>query len=126
RTLGLGKLVGQSTGAHVIGTSAVRLIDGSVFRIPRTGVYNLKGENMEKVGVAPDVPVETHPDQLAKGQDAQVDKAVEVLNQDVAAWKKAHPNVPAVLGGGATPTPTAAPPSKGLLPPLAVSRRRSS
>ena len=88
------------------------MIDGSVFRIPRTGVYNLKGENMEKVGVAPDVPVETHPDQLAKGQDAQIDKAVEVLTQDVAAWKKAHPNVAAVLGGGTTPTPSAAPPSK--------------
>jgi tricorn protease len=113
RTLGLGKLVGQSTGAHVIGTSAVRLIDGSTFRIPRTGVFNLKGDNMEKVGVAPDVAVETNPDQLAKGQDAQLDKAVEVLLVDVAAWKKAHPSVATAIGaGGATPTPTASPPSK--------------
>src|SRR5207253_3138865 len=31
RTLGLGKLVGQPTGAHVIGTSRRRLIDGSLF-----------------------------------------------------------------------------------------------
>jgi tricorn protease len=113
RTLGLGKLVGQSTGAHVIGTSAVRLIDGSVFRIPRTGVFNMKGENMERVGVTPDVAVETHPDQLAKGQDAQLDKAVEVLTQDVAAWKKkTNPNVAASGDDGkSSPTPTAIPPS---------------
>src|SRR5205823_1839531 len=32
RTLGLGKLVGQATGGHVIGTSGIRLIDGSTFR----------------------------------------------------------------------------------------------
>ena len=31
RTLGLGKLVGQPTGGHVIGTDGVRLIDGSMF-----------------------------------------------------------------------------------------------
>src|SRR5262249_44864463 len=100
---------------HVIGTSAVRLIDGSVFRIPRTGVFNLKGENMEKVGVVPDVPVDTHPDQLAKGQDAQLDKAVEILTQDVAAWKKTHGNV-AVNDSGdgktAPATRSAVPPSK--------------
>jgi len=90
RTLGLGKLVGQATGAHVIGTSALPLIDGSVFRIPRTGVFTMKGVNMEKEGVIPDVAVDVHPDQLAKGIDAHLDKAVEVLQQDVVAWKQAH------------------------------------
>src|SRR5207248_4842848 len=64
RTLGLGKLVGQATGAHVIGTTAVKLIDGSMFRVPRTGVFTAKGINMEKEGVPPDVVVEQHPDQL--------------------------------------------------------------
>jgi tricorn protease len=111
RTLGLGKLVGQATGAHVIGTREVRLIDGSRFRIPQTGVFNMKGDNMEKVGVAPDVAVDTNPDELAKGRDAQIDKAVEVLLVDVVAWKKAHPNV-AGAGGAGGPTPSAAPPSK--------------
>jgi tricorn protease len=93
RTLGLGKLVGQPTGAHVIGTSALRLIDGSMFRIPRTGVYTLKGVNMEKEGVMPDVLVENHPDELARGEDKQLDKAVEVLLRDVAEWKKTRPAV---------------------------------
>src|SRR5262249_32040271 len=77
RTLGLGKLVGQPSGAHVIGTYTVRLIDGSRFRIPRIGVFTSSGANMEKKGVTPDVIVEQHPDQLAKGIDPQIDKAVE-------------------------------------------------
>jgi tricorn protease len=90
RTLGLGKLVGQPTGGMVIGTYSVRLIDGSEFRIPRTGVFTAKGVNMEREGVPPDVLVEPHPDQLAKGIDVQLDKAVEVLREDVLAWKKKH------------------------------------
>ncbi|HZT81854.1 MAG TPA: S41 family peptidase, partial [Gemmataceae bacterium] len=111
RTLKLGKLVGQPTGAHVIGTSAVRLIDGSIFRIPRIGVYTDKGENMEKVGVTPDVVVEQTPDQFARGQDPQLDKAVEVVMQDVAVWKKTHGGGGVALkpDGGKPPTPVVGP-----------------
>jgi tricorn protease len=90
RTLGLGKLVGEPTGGHVIGTSAINLIDGSMFRVPRTGVFTAKGINMEREGVVPDVIIEPHPDQIARGIDVQLDKAVEVVQQDVVAWKKAH------------------------------------
>jgi tricorn protease len=90
RTLGLGKLVGQPTGGFVIGTGTVRLIDGSLLRIPHVGVYTTTGVNMEKEGVKPDVLVEDHPDQLAKGIDAQLIKAVEVLQNEVIAWKQKH------------------------------------
>jgi tricorn protease len=93
RTLGLGKLVGQPTGGYVIGTSPTSLIDGSTFRVPRTGVYTVGGTNMEKEGVAPDIRVDPHPDELANGIDTQLDKAISVLIEDVAAWKKAHPAV---------------------------------
>src|SRR5205085_7126493 len=88
RTLGLGKLVGQPTGAQVIGTYSVRLIDGSIFRIPRIGVYNMEGANMERSSVIPDILVEQSPDQLANGVDPQLDRAVDVLQKDVVAWKK--------------------------------------
>ena len=36
----------------------------------------------------PDVVVEPHPDQLAKGIDVQLDKAVDVLQEEVLAFKK--------------------------------------
>jgi tricorn protease len=111
RTLGLGKLVGVPTGGHVIGTSSVELIDGSSFRIPRIGVYTPANVDMESKGVAPDVLVEQNPDDVAKGQDPQLDKAVEVLTQDVVAWKKAHAGVAAAAEGE---KPAAA----GAVPPM--------
>ena len=98
RTWGLGKLVGQPTGGFVIGTRQITLIDGSTFRTPRIGVHTVKGINMEKEGVIPDIVVEPHPDQLARGIDVQLDRAVEVLRQDVTAWKKTRP--PLVGAGG--------------------------
>jgi tricorn protease len=109
RTLGLGKLVGQPTGGLVIGTTSIRLIDGSMFRVPRTGVFTVKGVNMEKEGVTPDVLVEPHPDQMAKGEDPQLDKAVEVLTQDVIAWKKAQAGGVAVKPSAPGPTPVPTP-----------------
>ncbi|HYV34116.1 MAG TPA: S41 family peptidase, partial [Gemmataceae bacterium] len=121
RTLGLGKLVGQPTGGFVIGTSSYRLIDGSLFRLPRTGVYTLKGVNMEKEGVVPDVMVEPHPDQMAKGLDVQLEKAVSVLTQDVAAWKKKEAQNPVLPGGNGgqsgpevAPQPGTAPGAAGM------------
>jgi tricorn protease len=118
RTLGLGKLVGQATGGFVIGTYAVRLVDGSEFRIPRTGVFTAKGVNMEKEGVQPDVPVEPDPDQLARGVDAQLEKAVEVLQQDVVAWKKAHGPAGAT-GTTDASSKTPMPPTGSSVPPMA-------
>jgi tricorn protease len=88
KTLGLGKLVGEPTGGMVIGTGGVRLIDGSYFRIPRIGVFTTTGVNMDKEGVKPDVLVEAHPDELAKGVDVQLERAVNVLKGDVVEWKK--------------------------------------
>jgi tricorn protease len=116
RTLGLGKLVGQPTGGFVIGTTAVRLIDGSYFRVPRTGVYSLGRVNMEKEGVRPDVLVEPHPEQLLRGEDPQLDKAVEVLTADWVAWLATRSATAGVSGrpstGAALPAPAPGPTPK--------------
>lgn len=102
RTLGYGKLVGQTTGGMVIGTNSTRLIDGSSFRMPRTGVFTTKNVNMEREGVNPDIAIDTLPEDLAKGIDPQLNKAVEVLTSDVVLWKKARE---AVAGGTKGPMP---------------------
>jgi tricorn protease len=127
RTLGLGKLVGEPTGGHVIGTTAIRLIDGSQLRLPQIGVYTyrkvkdeIKKVNMEKEGVTPDFIVRPHPDQLARGEDAQLAKAVEVLKTDVIAWKKkrqeslasVHTGKPVAPDTGATGKPLVGPVNK--------------
>lgn len=113
RTLGMGKLVGQPTGGYVIGTRSVMLIDGSRFLTPRTGVVTLKGVNMEKEGVMPDYMVDIHPSDLAHGLDPQLEKAVEVLQQEVAAWKKSQPPnkgaAGAAIPGIVPPMPEASP-----------------
>lgn len=121
RTLGLGKLIGQPTGGCVIGTSMVRLIDGSFLRLPRIGVYTTTGVNMEREGVMPDVLVKEHPDQLAKGIDAQLDKAVEILQKEVAAWKTKNQGSVVGKAGAADSAdrPTASPRPVPPLMPLA-------
>jgi tricorn protease len=118
--MGLGKLVGEPTGGYVIGTGEVQLIDGSKLRIPRIGVYTPAGVDMDKEGVRPDVLVEPHPDQLAKGDDAQLAKAVEVLQADVAEWKKKNPPAVAIQPNLLKPIPSApaAPPGPASTPPL--------
>lgn len=130
RTLGLGKVVGQATGGFVIGTVSTRLIDGSMFRLPRTGVYTVRGVNMEKEGVAPDVAVEVAPSDWAKGVDTQLTKAVEVVVGDVAAWKKTRSAVragaapraipPASESPATTPAPVATPTPAATPAPVAT------
>lgn len=107
RSVGLGKVVGQATGGHVIGTYQIRLIDGSSFRVPRTGVFTTKGVNMEKEGVQPDVAVEQTVADWQRGHDTQLTEALRVVQADVVSWKKtkglpvavaepAKPSAPAV------------------------------
>jgi tricorn protease len=116
RALGYGKVVGQPTGGLVIGTSETALIDGSVFRLPRTGVFTNKGVNMEREGVMPDVVVDASPEDLVKGNDPQLKKAVDVVTAEVAEWKRAK-----TTGIAARPAPPASSPptapATGMPPP---------
>jgi tricorn protease len=113
KALGLGKVVGQATGGLVIGTAPTALIDGSTFRLPKIGVYTARGINMEREGVPPDVAVDAPPEELARGNDPQLKKAVDVLSVDVAEWKKVHAKV-AVAPGAPAVTPTG--PATGMPP----------
>jgi tricorn protease len=115
RSLGYGKVVGQATGGMVIGTMETELIDGSHFRLPRTGVFTSRGVNMEKEGVIPDVQVQVTPEELAKGMDSQLKKAVEVVEGDVVAWKKAKSGVAVAPAPPASP-PVATSPATGMPP----------
>lgn len=85
RAGGLGTTVGMPTPGGVIGTTDVKLSDGSTFRIPRVGWYSLDGQNLENNGFVPDILVpETSADRLA-GRDPQLEKALEVVLQQVKA-----------------------------------------
>ncbi len=76
KALGLGRVVGMPTFGAVIGTSNVPLIDGSMFRIPATGWYNLDGSNLENGPVHPDLYVPDVPEENLAGRDSQLEAGV--------------------------------------------------
>ena len=81
RKKGLGTLIGTRTWGGLIGISGnASLVDGGSISVPRFGVYDENEEwIIEGIGVYPDIEVVDRPEQLAKGQDPGIEKAVEVL-----------------------------------------------
>jgi tricorn protease len=89
RKAGLGPLVGKKTWGGLVGIGGYpQLLDGGRVTSPRAAIYGLKGEwEVENVGVAPDIDVELDPAAYRNGHDAQLDKAIEVVMQQL----KEHP-----------------------------------
>lgn len=83
RELGLGPVIGIDTAGAVIGTTAFSLIDGTGVRLPIEGWWGLDKHNLELSGTPPDIYVDVTPDELLQGKDAQLQRAVEVLLQQV-------------------------------------------
>ncbi len=85
RKLGLGKLIGTRTWGGLVGISGnARLVDGGYVSVPRFGIFDRdEGWIIEGEGVSPDIEVVDRPEQLAKGIDPCVEKAVEVLLQEL-------------------------------------------
>lgn len=85
KVLKLGKLIGEPSPGAVISTGGTRLLDGSSFRIPFRGWYNLEtGLNQENNGAIPDYIVKVQHGDEAKKIDRQLKKSVEVLLEEVA------------------------------------------
>ena len=83
QALGLGKVVGVPTMGAVIGTGSYTLLNGAAIRTPGSGVWTVKGQNMENFGVPPDVHIDNTPADFVKRRDAQLEKAVEILRAEL-------------------------------------------
>jgi tricorn protease len=85
RKKGLGKVIGTRTWGGLVGMSGnASLVDGGYIAVPRFGIYNEKGEwIIEGIGVKPDIEVVDKPHLVAKGKDPSIEKAVEVLLQEL-------------------------------------------
>ena len=78
---GLGTLIGTRTWGGLVGISGnAQLVDGGSISVPRFGIYDESGKwIIEGIGVSPDIEVVDRPEQLAKGIDPGIEKAVQLL-----------------------------------------------
>jgi len=98
RKAGLGPLIGTRTWGGLIGISgAPQLIDGGTVTVPTFRMYDPDGQWFkEGHGVDPDIEVKEDPTELAKDGDAQLEKAIEVILEEIQknGYKKPdHPPV---------------------------------
>lgn len=85
RQAGLGKLIGTRTWGGLIGISGnPMLVDGGGVLYPTFRIYGPEGRwEVENVGVAPDIEVWDVPEAIAAGGDPSIEKAVEVLLEEL-------------------------------------------
>ncbi len=85
RRRGLGKLVGKRTWGGLIGIFDYPvLLDGGFITAPRVAIFSPDNEwEVENEGVAPDVEVEMTPKLVIEGRDPQLEKAVEIVLQEL-------------------------------------------
>jgi tricorn protease len=96
RRYNLGPIIGTRTwGGSIAMLFGPALVDGSGFSVPILGFYDLDGTwALEGHGVDPDIPVVNDPTSLAKGQDKQLDTAIDVLLKELAAHPYQEPAKP--------------------------------
>jgi tricorn protease len=89
RKAGVGPLVGKKTWGGLVGIGGYpELIDGGRVTSPRAAIYGLNGDwEVENHGIPPDVEVDLDPAAWRQGHDAQLEKAIEVVMQQL----KEHP-----------------------------------
>lgn len=79
----LATLVGKPTPGYVIYTYGLPLIDGTSARMPSTGVYRLDGTPLENMGEVPDHVVDISVEQYLRGEDPQLERAIEVALRQI-------------------------------------------
>ncbi len=95
----LGPLIGERTWGGVRGIRGeMPLMDGGYITRPEFSLSSLDGKWLiENRGVQPDVVVDNPPDLVLKGQDPQLEKAVQMLMDQIKANPKKLPGRPADL-----------------------------
>lgn len=93
---GLGPLIGTRTWGGLIGmTGSPSLIDGGNVTVPTFGIYNNEGEwIIENYGVEPDIEIIDDPTRMARGEDVQLERAIEEVLQRLEANPPRHPEKP--------------------------------
>ncbi len=111
----IGTLIGERTWGGVRGIRGyIPLMDGGYITRPEFARYNDQSQwVVENHGVDPDIVVDNTPDQVMKGHDPQLEKAIEVVMQQINAHPPKLPARPPdlptyppdVVNGGPPPHP---------------------
>ncbi len=100
KRLGLGKLIGTRTWGGIIGISGpLQYMDGTDIRVPFFTSYDAKSGQwmVENHGVDPDIVIDNDPIREARGEDQQLERAIEEILKELKTAKtiKDLPAVPA-------------------------------
>jgi tricorn protease len=80
----LGKIIGRRTWGGLVGILGFPvLMDGGSVTAPDLAIFTEDGYIVENVGVPPDIEVEQWPAAVAEGADPQLDKAIEVILEEL-------------------------------------------
>lgn len=96
KSAGLGPLIGKRTWGGLIGISgSPPLVDGGTVTVPTFGMYSTDGEwIIEGYGVDPDIEVEADPARLARGEDPQLERAIQEVLRLLETNPPVRPNKP--------------------------------
>ena len=98
RFLKMGPVIGTRTWGGLVGYSAdIELMDGSGLTAPNYRIYTPDGRwIIENEGVVPDIEVENDPAEMMAGHDAQLQKAIDVLMQEIRENPLSDPEHPPI------------------------------
>jgi tricorn protease len=97
KTLGLGKLIGKRTWGGVIGIrNPLPLADGGQFFKPEFAPYSKDGKEwlIEGHGVDPDIVVDNDPGKEFRGEDQQLDRAIQEIQAELKTKRYDIPRIP--------------------------------
>src|SRR5881398_2773597 len=97
KALGLGKLIGKRTWGGVIGIrESLPLADGGQFFKPEFAPYSKDGKQwiVEGRGVDPDIVVDNDPGKEFKGEDQQLDRAIQEIQEELKTKRYEFPPPP--------------------------------
>jgi tricorn protease len=85
RRAGVGKLIGERTWGGLVGLNGYpELMDGGGVTAPSMAVWNPNGTfDVENRGITPDIEVEQDPAAVRQGHDPQLEKAIEVVMEEL-------------------------------------------
>jgi len=93
----LGKVIGKRTWGGVVGIrGSLPLLDGGYLRKPEFSRYDVEGKKwiIEGYGVEPDIYVDNDPAKEYAGIDEQLNKAIEVILEELKTKEKEIPPLP--------------------------------